>query len=95
VESTRACRRGSSEGKRTVERLAAYLVSRYVPFLADLLTYAKAEGVEVDSIESRALLPVVDRFWTTPAGRPWCDLLRRFLVYAGKLDEVRRKGERR
>lgn len=76
---------------RTVERLAAYLVSRYVPFLADLLTYAKGEGVDVDSIESRALLPVVDRFWTTPAGRPWCDLLRRFLVYAGKLDEVRRK----
>jgi hypothetical protein len=36
-------------------------------------------------------LPVVDRFWTTPTGRPWCDLLRRFLTYASRLDEGRRK----
>lgn len=76
---------------RTVERLAGYLVSRYVPFLADLLAYARDEGVDVDSIEARALLPVVDRFWTTPAGRPWCKLLRDFLIYAGRLDEGRRK----
>jgi hypothetical protein len=76
---------------RTVERLAGYLVSRYVPFLAELLAHARDEGVNIDSIEARALLPVVDRFWTTPAGRPWCDLLRRVLVYAGRLDEERRK----
>ncbi|MBS0213664.1 MAG: hypothetical protein JSR26_10870 [Proteobacteria bacterium] len=37
-----------------------------MPFLADVLIYARDEGVDVDSIEARALLPVVDRFWTTP-----------------------------
>jgi hypothetical protein len=76
---------------RTVERLAAYLVSRYVPFLAELLAYARSEGVDVDSIEARALLPVIDRFWTTPAGRPWCKLVRDFLTYAIQLDDARRK----
>jgi hypothetical protein len=76
---------------QTVERLAGYLVARNVPFLPDLLVFARAEGVDLDRIESRALLPVVDRFWTTPTGRPWCDLLRRFLTYAGALDDVRRR----
>jgi len=76
---------------RTVERLASYLVARNVPFLPDLLEFAKAQGVDVESVESRALLPVMDRFWTSPAGRPWCDLLRRFLTYAGRLDEERRR----
>lgn len=76
---------------RTVERLAAYLVSRYVPFLPDLLTFANKEGVDIENIESRALLPVVDRFWTSPKGRGWCDLFTAFLNYAGRLDEHRRK----
>lgn len=76
---------------RTVERLAGYLVSRYVPFLPDLLAFAEAEGVDLDKIEARALLPVVDRFWLSPTGRPWCDLVRNFLNYAGTLDEHRRK----
>jgi hypothetical protein len=76
---------------RTVERLASYLGSRYVPFLPDLLAYAKEQGLDLENIEARELLPIVDRFWTTPKGRPWCDLLRRFLVYAGKLDESRRR----
>jgi hypothetical protein len=76
---------------RTVERLAGYLVSRYVPFLAELLAYARDEGINVDSIEARVLLPVVDRFWSTPGGRPWCDLIRAFLVYASRLDEERRR----
>ena len=76
---------------RTVERLASYLVARNVPFLPDLLAFARTEGMDVDRIESRALLPMVDRFWTTPAGRPWCDLLRRFLIYAGTLDDLRRR----
>ena len=76
---------------RTVERLASYLVKRNVPFLPDLLAFARAEGVDPGHIESRALLPVVDRFWTTPAGRRWCDLLRRFLIYIGALDGARRK----
>lgn len=76
---------------RTVERLAGYLVSRYLPFLADLLTFARDQDVNVETIEARTLLPVVDRFWTSPEGRPWCDLLKRFLVYAGNLDEARRR----
>lgn len=76
---------------RSVERLAGYLVSRYVPFLADLMAFAKAEGLDVSALEGRHLLPVVDRFWTTPAGRPWCDLLRSFLIYAGRLDVARRR----
>lgn len=76
---------------RTVERLASYLVSRHSPFLPDLLAFAKAEGVDVGAPASRALLPVIDRFWTTPAGRPWCDHLRRYLAYAGGLDDGRRK----
>lgn len=76
---------------RTVERLASYLVARNVPFLPDLLVYARGQGVDLERIESRALLPVVDGFWMTPAGRPWRDLMQRFLVYAGELDEARRR----
>ncbi|WP_253816255.1 helicase-related protein [Myxococcus xanthus] len=76
---------------RTVERLASYLVARNVPFLPELLAFAKEQGVDVEAVESRALLSVVDRFWTTPRGRPWFELLKRFLTYAGKLDEERRR----
>jgi hypothetical protein len=76
---------------RTVERLASYLVARNVPFLPDLLLYARGQGIDIERIESRALLPVVDGFWTTTAGRPWRDLMQRFLVYAGELDEARRR----
>ncbi|MFO0618919.1 MAG: helicase-related protein [Polyangiaceae bacterium] len=76
---------------RTVERLAGYLVSRFVPFLPELLGYAAAQGLDLETIESRALLPIVDRFWTTAKGRVWCDLLASFLRYAGRLDENRRK----
>lgn len=76
---------------RTVERLASYLVARNVPFLPDLLAFARSEGVDIERIESRALLPVVDRFWTSPSGRYWCDLFRRFLTYASELDDVRRR----
>ncbi len=76
---------------RTVERLASYLVARNVQFLPDLLAFARAQGLDLEHVESRALLPVVDQFWTTPAGRRWCDLLRRFLVYIGSLDGERRR----
>jgi hypothetical protein len=76
---------------RTVERLASYLVSRSVPFLPDLLAFARAQGLDIDRIESRALVPIVDRFWTSPTGRPWCDLLRTFLTYANELDDLRRR----
>jgi hypothetical protein len=53
--------------------------------------FARAEGMDLERIESRPLLSMVDRFWTTPVGRPWCDLVRRFLVYASTLDDVRRR----
>lgn len=76
---------------RTVERLASYLVARNVLFLPDLLWFARAEGVDLERIESRELLPVIDRFWTSPTGRPWCELMRRFLTYANSLDDGRRR----
>jgi hypothetical protein len=76
---------------RTVERLASYLVARNVMFLPDLLAFARDQGLALDRIESRELLPVVDRFWTSPAGRPWCELMRRFLTYANGLDDGRRR----
>lgn len=76
---------------RAVERLARYLVSRYVPFLPELLAFAREQGIDIDEIQARELIPVIDRFWTTQAGRPWCDLLRRFLLYAGHLPEEHRK----
>lgn len=62
-----------------VERVARFLTRREVPFLAELLGAAKAAGIDVDEIESRALLDFVDRFWPTQAGRPWLHLLRRFV----------------
>jgi hypothetical protein len=42
--------------------------------------------VDVDRIEARALLPIVDRFWTTVAGRRWCELVRRCVAYIRALD---------
>lgn len=62
-----------------VERVARFLTRKEVPFLAELLGAAKAAGIDVEEIESRALLDFVDRFWPTPAGRPWLHLLRRFV----------------
>ena len=62
-----------------------------MPFLPELLAFARDQGLEVERIESRALLPVVDRFWTSPAGRPWTDLIRRFLTYANGLGDQSRR----
>ncbi|MBL8683567.1 MAG: helicase [Myxococcales bacterium] len=76
---------------RTVERFAGYLVSRYVPFVAELLAFANEQGLDVDNIDSRALLPVVDGFWRTHRGKKWVDTIRAFLVYAFDLDEQRRR----
>ena len=76
---------------RTVERLASYLVRRNVPFLADLMAFARAEGLEPERVEARALLQLVDRFWLSAGGRPWRDLLHRFLVYLATLDEALRR----
>lgn len=74
---------------RTVERLARYLTFKEVPFLADLLFAASRAGLDIEHLESRALLRFTDGFWTTPEGRPWCDLLRRYLTYAASLDSGR------
>ncbi len=76
---------------RTVEQFARYLVSRYVPFIAELLAFAKSEGVDVENIESRSLLRAVDRFWSTSEGQRWVMIIRLFLEYAINLDEQRRK----
>lgn len=66
---------------RVIERLARFLTYRHVPFLADLLTAARAGGLDIESIESRPLLEFIDGFWLTPAGRPWLERLRAFLRY--------------
>lgn len=76
---------------RTVERLASYLVKRNVPFLPELLAFAQQQGLAMSHLEARELLPVIDRFWITEAGRRWVDRMRRFLTYANGLDDARRK----
>lgn len=75
---------------RTVERLAAYLTSRYVPFMPELVAYAVAQGIDPEQIRARDLLPVVDRFWTS-AGRPWKKLIEDFLTYALALTTEKRR----
>lgn len=64
-----------------VERLARYLTARYVPFIADVLDYAKSAGLAVDTVSSRELLDHVDDFWQTPAGCGHVTQLRQFLQY--------------
>lgn len=83
---------------RTVERLAAYLTSRYVPFLPDVMTFAVERGLDPEQIRARDLLPLVDQFWTS-TGRSWTKLVGEFLSYAlgltnrrEVLDEVVKAG---
>jgi hypothetical protein len=76
---------------RAVERLARYLTKKEVPFLAELLAAAKSSGLDVEEIHARPMLDFIDRFWRTTEGRPWCDLLRRFLGHLTRLDAVRRE----
>lgn len=64
-----------------MERLARYLTYKQVPFLADLLVGAKAEGVSVDTLESSVLLEFLPRFWATTSGREWLDRIGEFLRY--------------
>ncbi len=75
---------------RTVERLASYLTRRNVLFLSDVIAYAHANGVELEGTDGKQLLQLIDGFWTSPQGRPWCDLLRKFLIYLANLDEALR-----
>ena len=76
---------------RAVERTAAYLVSKYVPFLSEIVEAARDSGLDVEAIESRSLLRLIDGFWASPRGQWWRDLLRRFLNYAVRLDAARRR----
>ncbi|MDG2539819.1 helicase-related protein [Dyella jiangningensis] len=66
---------------RTVERLARYLTYKQVPFLADLLSEARAEGISVDPVESSVLLEFFPRFWESGSGRRWLEQLGTFLRY--------------
>jgi superfamily II DNA or RNA helicase len=64
-----------------VERLARYLTARLVPFLADVVAYAAASGLDVEGLPSRALLDQVDDFWQVPAGRAYVEQMRQFMHY--------------
>lgn len=65
----------------TVERLATYLTSRYVPFFAELVGFAVERGLDREHVRARDLLPLVDQFWTGE-GRRWVEVIRQFLGYA-------------
>ncbi len=64
-----------------VERIARYLTARLVPFLADLLGFARTNGLDLQTIASRALLDQVDEFWQVPAGRAYVEQLKQFMHY--------------
>lgn len=64
-----------------VERIARYLTARLVPFLADVVAYAAASGLDVEGLPSRALLDQVDDFWQAPAGRAYVEQMRQFMHY--------------
>jgi hypothetical protein len=76
---------------RTVERLVRYLTSSQVPFLVEVLTAARAAGLEVDSIESAAMVRFIDGFWASELGKPWLGRLKAFLTHVGELDEERQR----
>ncbi|MEO7327254.1 MAG: SNF2-related protein [Minicystis sp.] len=71
---------------RLIEKLSRYLTYKQVTFLPDLLRAAKSEGIDVEEIESRALLAFMDRFWMSDAGRRWVQRLNAFLKYFGDRD---------
>lgn len=71
---------------RLVERLARYLTYKQVTFLPELLLAAKEAGLDIEEVESRALLAFVDRFWASPSGRRWIQRLKAFLGYLGDRD---------
>lgn len=64
-----------------VEQLARYLTYRQVTFLVDLLSAAQAAGMDVEHIESHALLAFIDEFWETERGAVWVERLRSFIRY--------------
>jgi hypothetical protein len=70
---------------RMVERLSRYLTYKQVTFLPELLLAAKEAGLDVEEIESRALLAFMDGFWAK-GGRPWIQRLNAFLHYFADRD---------
>lgn len=66
---------------RVVEQLARYLTYKQIPFLADLLTEAKAAGASVDPVESSALLDFMPTFWESAPGQQWLEQIGTFLRY--------------
>ncbi|WP_257445905.1 helicase-related protein [Archangium lipolyticum] len=75
-----------------VERLARYLTFKDVPFLADVLAAARAQGLDVGEVDPPRLLEFVDGFWTGHEdGRRWLDRLRAFLAYfVGRNEQQKR-----
>jgi hypothetical protein len=59
--------------------------------LVDVLGAAKRDGVDVDNVESLALLRFMPRFWRSEAGRVWVLRMKDLLGHLHKLDEVRRR----
>ena len=74
---------------RMVERIARYLTHSEVPFLVDVLCAARAAQLDVEAIESAAMLRFMDEFWTSEGGRSWVARLKGFLQYAVELDDGR------
>lgn len=71
----------------TVERLVRYLASAQVPFLVEVLTAARAAGLDVDSIEAGPMVRFMDSFWRTEQGRQWIAKIRSFLLHVGAVPE--------
>lgn len=66
---------------RVVEQVARYLTYKQVPFLAELLSQARAAGVRVDRVESSGLLDFLPGFWVSPAGLQWIGKVGEFVHY--------------
>ncbi len=54
-----------------------------MPFLVEVLTAARAAGLEVDSIEAASMVRFMDGFWKTDPGRLWiAKILGAFLLHS-------------
>ncbi|MCR9161595.1 MAG: SNF2-related protein [Nannocystaceae bacterium] len=76
---------------RVVEQLARYLTYRELEFLPQLLRAAKVSGLQVETVESKALLGVLGTFWHG-AGVSWSMLLQRFLEYFVSRDQIQQES---
>ena len=66
---------------RVVEQVARYLTFKQVPFLAELLGEAQANGLSVDPVNSESLLNFMPAFWDSEKGQCWLNRLEQFLTY--------------